>query len=267
MEFSKRYGPWALIAGASEGTGAQFARGAAKRGLSCILIARRAEPLADLAASINDESGVECITASIDLARADAADRVIAAAAGRDVGLCVFNAGSDPNGALFLDASLGAWMDLTQRNTMTTMACCHHFAGAMRQRGRGGLVLVGSGAGYGGSAFNAVYCATKAYEMCLAEGLWAELKPHGIDVLSLMLGTTDTPFLRAHLARLGAPLPDRLANAADVAELGLARLSYGPVCNVGLADDQPAGDGQSAFQRRDKVTLRSRYVMEFMGIR
>lgn len=265
MEFTEQYGPWALIAGGSEGTGAEFARGAARRGLSCILIARRQEPLDRLAASIREEFGVECVTAAIDLALADAPQKIIAAVGDRQVGLCVFNAGSDPYGSQFLDTELDSWLDLTQRNAVTTMVCCHHFAAPMRERGRGGLILVGSGAGYGGFAYNAVYCATKAYEMCLAEGLWAELKPCGVDVLSLMLGTTDTPFLRAHLDRLGASLPENLASAADVAELGFAQLSQGPVCNVGYANDQPSGGGQSADMRRAGVETRSRYVTAFLG--
>jgi len=89
MEFSERYGPWVLVTGASEGTGAEFARGAARRGLSCILIAHRQAPLDALAQSIRGEFGVECVTASIDLARPDAPDRIIAAADGREIGLTI----------------------------------------------------------------------------------------------------------------------------------------------------------------------------------
>ena len=142
MSFAERYGPWAVIAGASEGTGAEFARLAAERGLSCVLVARREGPLEILAEELRDKHGVDCVTASVDLAKPDAADEIIGAAGERQVGLFISNAGSDFNGSLFLDADLGAWMQLTQRNVITTLACCHHFAGPMRARGRGGLLLV-----------------------------------------------------------------------------------------------------------------------------
>src|SRR5215510_9597527 len=99
MGFAERYGPWAVIAGASEGTGRAFARKIAQRGLNCILIARRDAPLKALAEQIRTESGVDCMTAAIDLSTGDAADRVAAAVGGRDVGLYVGNAGADPNGA------------------------------------------------------------------------------------------------------------------------------------------------------------------------
>src|SRR5215475_2799515 len=61
MSFAEQYGPWALVAGASEGTGREFARAIAARGVPSILVARRAEPLAALAKEIRAESGVECV--------------------------------------------------------------------------------------------------------------------------------------------------------------------------------------------------------------
>src|SRR3546814_10550242 len=80
------------------------------------------------------------------------------------------------------------------------MQCCHHFANAMRARGHGGLLLVNSGACYGGASSMAVYSASKAFVLCFGETLWAELQPHGVDVLNLVLGRTDTPEFRRLLA-------------------------------------------------------------------
>src|SRR3546814_11987594 len=67
--------------------------------------------------------------------------------------ICLFisNAGADPHGAAFLDLDIQAWLELVQRNAVTTMQCCHHFANAMRARGHGGRLLVNSGPCSGGA--------------------------------------------------------------------------------------------------------------------
>jgi short-subunit dehydrogenase len=232
-DFAKQYGPWAIVAGASEGVGRELARGVAAKGVHCILVARSEKPLAALADQIRAESGVECIAASIDLARPDALDRLVATAGSREVGLYVGNAGGDANGSHFFDREIEPWADLAQRNVMTTMRACHHFGGRMRERRRGGLLLVSSGAGYSGAPFMAVYSGTKAFDQRFAESLWAELRPFGVDVLSLVLVTTDTPALRRLLAEKGRPVPSRLASPVKVAEIGLARLPHGPVYGWG----------------------------------
>lgn len=227
--FAEKYGPWAIVAGASEGVGREFARRVAANGVKCILIARREKPLAELAEEIRDVSGVECVSASIDLARADAFDRILASVGAREVGLYISNAGTDPNASHFLDRKIETWDELVQRNVVTTMRCCHHFGGLMRQRRRGGLLLVGSGAAYNGAPSMAVYSGSKAFDLCFGESLWAELHPFGVDVLSLILTITDTPALRQVLADRGQPPPSGMASAANVAEVGLARLPFGPV--------------------------------------
>lgn len=254
MTFTDRYGPWAVVTGASEGTGRAFARQIAANGVPSILIARRQEPLTALAEEIRADYGVECVTATIDLAAPDAFDRIVEAVGAREVGLFVSNAGSDPHGAHFLDRDISLWTDLIQRNAITMMQCSHHFAGPMRARGKGGVLLVNSGACYGGSRFMAAYSASKAFTLCFAEALWDELQPHGVDVLTLVMHMTDTPALRALLAEKGLPVPDTIAQPDDVAALGLARLPHGPIQNWGLEDDQ-SGFGQSSAADRRKRTL------------
>ncbi|MEO6091397.1 MAG: SDR family NAD(P)-dependent oxidoreductase [Novosphingobium sp.] len=250
--FASRFGPWALITGASEGTGAAFARELAGRGLKLILVARREEPLRALADEISAKGG-ECVTAAIDLARPGAGERVAAAAAEREVGLFIANAGADTVGANFLHAEAGDWEELVNLNIMTTMRCCHAFAGAMAKRGRGGIVLVGSGACYGGLPGIAAYCGSKAFVLAFAEGLWAELRPHGVDVLNLVLSRTDTPAHRRSLELSGQPIPEGMARPEDVAALGLARLPHGPICNWGEDDDQAGMSATSAADRRARI--------------
>lgn len=254
-DFAERYGPWVVIAGASEGIGSAFARRIAAAGLNCILIARREAPLTALAASIRAETGVECITATIDLAAPDASERIAQVVGDREVGLYISNAGADSNGSRFLDADIAAWNALVGRNVMTTMQCCHRFGRQMRTRGKGGILLVNSYACYGGGSFLAAYSASKAFELCFAESLWAELRPHNVDVLTLVLGMTDTPAFRALLAESGAALPPGVAAPDDVAALGLAKLPQGPVQNWGLEENAAGGAPTSAADRRARIEM------------
>lgn len=232
-DFARRYGPWAVVLGASDGTGAAFARHIASHGISCVLVARREHLLAELAAQIRAESGVECVTASIDLSQPDASDRIVAAVGDREIGLLVNNAGADSNGSRFLDRSIDDWLRLASINITVTLRCCHHFGGLMKRRGRGGLLLVGSGACYSGAGYLAAYSGAKAFVMCFAESLWYELRPHNVDVLHVALGTTDTPALRKLLQDKGKRPPRNLASPDKVASVGLSRLGQGPDYNWG----------------------------------
>ncbi|MBK6509616.1 MAG: SDR family NAD(P)-dependent oxidoreductase [Haliea sp.] len=253
MELIDRYGPWAIVAGASEGTGRAFALQLAAAGIHCVLIARRQQPLLELAGEIQRAYAVECLTVSLDLSLPDACERIVAAVGEREVGLYISNAGADPNGAHFLDLEVSAWEALVNRNLLTTLRCCHHFATLMRERGRGGILLVGSGACYGGGSNLATYSACKAFDLCFAESLWAELRPCGVDVLYLALTMTDTPALRELLAGQGLPVPGRLSAPEAVARAGLERLPCGPVHNFGQ-DDAIAGYAPtSPAQRRERV--------------
>ena len=265
MNFAERYGPWAVIAGASEGTGRAFALKLAKEGLNCVLVARREGRLAALAAEIRAQSKVECVTCVADLAKSDACERIAAVVGSRDVGLYVSNAGADPNGAEFLDNDLANWVELVNRNVLTTMRCCYHFGGTMRARGRGGIILVGSGACYGGGNHLAVYSATKAFDLCFGEGLWAEFRHHGVHVLNLILGRTDTPAFRELLERKGLPVPPGLASPDEVAEVGLARLPHGPVHNWNLQDDETGYAPNSAATRRERVVAMERMSKAVFG--
>jgi short-subunit dehydrogenase len=252
MAFKDKYGPWALISGASEGTGSAFAHNLADKGMNLILVARRKEPLAELERAIKVK-GVECISACVDLSMSDATRQIVAATDGREVGLFVANAGADTNGSLFLDNDLANWEQLINLNVLSTMRNCHHFGRAMRERKRGGIIIVGSGACYGGLNGIAVYSAVKAFDLCFGEALWAELRNHGVDVLNLILGRTDTPAHRRLMERNGQPIPAGMAQPEDVAEIGLARLPHGPDYNWGQDDDTAGYAPNSPAQRRARI--------------
>jgi len=252
MTLLEKYGPWALITGASEGTGSAFAHRLADEGINCILVARRAAPLEALAMEIRAK-GVKAVTASVDLTAHDAAQRVIDAAGEQFIGLLITNAGADTNGSLFLDRDIVNWDQLVAMNITTTMRLAHHFGRAMRERGRGGMILVGSGACYGGLNGISVYCGAKGFLLCFGEGLWAELRHHGVEVLNLILGRTDTPAHRQLLESKGQPIPENMASPDDVARIGLAQLPHGPVYNWGQANDVAGYAPNSPDTRRARI--------------
>ena len=226
--FAQQYGPWALIAGGSEGVGEAFARQLAAEGMHLVLVARRSEPLAQLAQQLRDEWAVEVRTASIDLTAPDVVAQLRAVTDDIEIGLLVCNAGSATRFDDFLDTPLADAQRLFRLNAELPLQLCHHFGDAMRGRGRGGIVLVGSMAGYAGGAGTAVYTGAKAFSRIFAEALWQELKPHGVHVLGMILGATNTPAM----ARIGMVMDNPQFQADDPAEvvrLGLAQLANGPL--------------------------------------
>ncbi|HEY2107594.1 MAG TPA: SDR family NAD(P)-dependent oxidoreductase, partial [Candidatus Binataceae bacterium] len=180
-DFWKQYGPWAVIAGGSEGVGAALARKIAAHGIKLFLIARKPEPLVELSKMITAESQVEVRAAPLDLTVADDIDRIKSLTDGLEVGLFIYNAGLEGGHGLFVDRPLEAAMQIIRLNVLGPTALGHHFGAAMRQRGRGGIILVGSLGGCAGGANVAAYAASKAFEQILGEGLWYELKPFGVD--------------------------------------------------------------------------------------
>jgi short-subunit dehydrogenase len=263
-DFSDRYGPWAVVGGASEGTGAAFARGIASEGINVVLVARRAGPLDALAAAIRDERGVDTRVVALDLSDPDA-DAVLAdATQGLDVGLYVSNAGADPYGQRFLDGDVDDWSAMVQRNCVVPLRLCHHFARSMVARGSGGILLVTSGAAWAGGDRLATYSATKAFDLVFGESLWAELGPQGVHVLSFVLGATDTPAFRALVEKYGSVVPPALDDADAVARDGLAHLGDGPTrhaASMGGGDASLVG----TMSRRDAVMLMSAGMSEIVG--
>jgi short-subunit dehydrogenase len=264
-EFFARYGPWALVSGASEGTGAEFALQAAAQGLNLILVARRAAKLDELATQIRAAHSVEVVTCTLDLSLPGAAAALQNAAEGRDLGLVVFNAGGDSVGGSFLDSPYEAWRSLTQRNIDLLTEACHGFATRFVARKRGGLILVGSEAALGGTGRLAIYTATKGYMLNFGESLWKELKPRGVDVLNLLIGATDTPKLRTVFAKNNLPLDAvPLTTSAEVARRGLAALGKHPTVVLSAPEDSD-NPMLSTRIRRERVEFQSRFLDNFYG--
>jgi len=244
------YGPWAVVAGGSEGVGASFAEQLADAGLNLVLIARKPEPL-EATARAARERGVRVHTIELDLLESAALDTVRATNDGLDVGLLVFNAGANTYGHEFVTGDQQRLQQVIDLNITAQLQLTQHFGAAMAERGRGGILLVGSLAGYLGQGQISVYSATKAFSRVFAEGLWLELREYGVDVLELVLGVTRTPAMER--GGLNLDLPGlNVAEPDDVAREGLANLGNGPVHVAG--GNQSAAEHRSGFPR-DKLAL------------
>jgi short-subunit dehydrogenase len=264
-----KYGPWALVAGASDGVGAKFAAGFAERGVNVVLLARRQAILDEVAAEISSRNSVQTSTLAIDLAAPGAASAIAAATSDLEIGFLAYCAGADPNFKPFLANPIEAAEAMVRRNCMVPMQLCHHYAPAMVERGSGGIVIFGSGAGLAGCTNMVTYGASKAFDMIFAEALWAELHDTGVDVLGLILGKTDTPALR-HLehsrGQLSSPddVPSGAAAVDDVIAEAFENLTNGPTWMVG-EDMRAAVPMMASLTRRQIVELMTQASAVAMG--
>ena len=215
--FRARYGPWALVAGGSEGIGAAYASSIAARGLHVVLVARRTGPLEALAEKLRSEHGVEVRVLSLDLAAHDLAAKISAAVDEMklDIGLLVYNAASSTIGP-FLDIALDSHLLAIDVNCRGPLVLSHVLGKKMVERKRGGIVLMTSLVATQGSPYIASYAASKAFDLVLAESLWHELKSQGIDVLACRAGATRTPGYEQSRPDFGGPVmePGPVAEAA-----------------------------------------------------
>jgi uncharacterized protein len=261
-EFAQRYGPWAVVAGGSDGIGAGFARGLAARGMNLVLVARRVAVLEAFADEVRAAYPVEVRTVVLDLSDAGAMAKLAAATADLEVGLFVANAGAD-DPALFLERDLETHLALVQRNCTSVLEAAYRFGGPMVARGRGGLILLSSRIAWAGAATVTTYGATKAFDIIMAEGLWAEWRGRGVDVLNVVVTATDTPSLQRTLQAQGGSYGG-LAAPDDVAETAIVHLADGPtwMCS---ADDPLGPPPFGTLPRREAVLLLSKRAMESEG--
>jgi uncharacterized protein len=213
--FLARYGPWALVAGGSEGIGASFARALAARGLNLVLLARRREPLESLAAELADEHGVQCRVLVLDLTSPRLHAVVAEGTQDLEVGLVVCNAALSLISG-FLELELHDVLRSVDLNVRAPLVLAHLFGRRMAERGRGGLVLMSSVAGMIGSPYSATYAGSKAFALGFGDSLWAELEPHGVDLVTCVAGPTETPtYAQVRTSPFPPTMnPDRVVSAA-----------------------------------------------------
>ena len=230
-DLRSRYGPWAVVAGASEGLGAAFAEQLAERGMDLLLIARRGDILAELADRLAAEHTVEVRCLTLDLAEPGFTGALTDAVAGLELGVVIYNAAYVPVGP-FLDAEPEAFERVVDVNVRGPLRLLRALGPAMCERGQGAVLLMSSLSGLQGSPRVAVYAASKAFNIVLAEGLWHELRSHGVEVAVCCAGATDTPGYRRSFDR---DVPGMLPSA-EVARRTLDALGRGPRIVPGIVN-------------------------------
>jgi short-subunit dehydrogenase len=190
----KKFGPWAVVTGASSGIGQEFARQLAASGLHVALVARRLDALEEIGRGIAKDFGVQYRAITMDLSQEGFIAKLAEQTKDLDIGLVVSNAGTaNPGEFLKLDRQL---LQATLRlNTMSHLDIAHYFGRKLAERRRGGLILVGAMGAESGIPRISNDAGAKAYVHSLGEGLHYEFKPLGVYVTVLAVGFTNTPVL------------------------------------------------------------------------
>lgn len=214
-----RYGPWALVTGASSGIGRAFAVYLAEASVNLILAARRREVLETLSAELTERNGIDARVVAVDLGRPEGIAMLLAETGMLDIGLFVASAGFGTSGS-FIEKDLAPELEMIDVNCRAVAALSHAFGRRFAERGRGGMVLMSSLVAFQGVPRAANYAATKAYVQSLAEGLRVELAPRGVDVLASAPGPVNSGFAaRASMTMSFAQTPTEVA-ASTLSALG-----------------------------------------------
>jgi len=179
-------GKWALVTGASSGLGIEFAKLSAERNANLVLVARRTEPMEQLAEALRKERSVQVLVIGVDLSQPGAAAELKAQLDARGIGIEVLvnNAGFGMYGE-FIDQPIEKITEMMRLNIMALTELTHVFGREMANRGHGQILLVASVLGYQAVPGYAAYAASKAYVLLLGEALHQELSPRGVSVTTV----------------------------------------------------------------------------------
>jgi short-subunit dehydrogenase len=211
--FVERFGPWALVTGASSGMGEAFARRLAELGLNLALVARREDRLRKLADDLQKQHSVNIRVVTADLSRDGFMPVIERTTDDLQIGLLVNNAGTATTGR-FLDNDLASELAMLHVNNCAPLILAHHFGRLMRVRSRGGMLFVASTVAVVGVPLWSNYAASKAHDLVFAEGLAKELGKYGIAVLALCPGPTRTELWPAGARPLFPMQPDAVVEVA-----------------------------------------------------
>jgi short-subunit dehydrogenase len=215
-----------LITGASSGIGEVFARKLAARGHNLLLVARSEDKLITLCNELGRINSIRAQYLVMDIAERDAPARLFEETRRREleVDLLINNAGFGSMGD-FAKLDLERELSMIDLNVRSLVELTHRFLAPMRERKGGAIINVASTAGFQPVPFMATYAATKAFVLSFSESLWEENRPHGVKVMALCPGVTETNFFAA--SRMQRP-PARTSQTAEaVVDVALRALDRG----------------------------------------
>lgn len=190
----ERFGPWALVTGASSGIGREFARQIAASSINVVLTARRESLLEEASAEFRKTYGVECRVVVADLSKNRFMDTILPATDDLDIGLVVSNAGT-ANPGEFLKRDRDELVGLLRLNVQSQLDIAHHFGRRLVGRSRGGIILGGAMGAVGGIPYAANESGTKSFMQSFGEALHVEMKPLGVNVTVLVVAPTQTAII------------------------------------------------------------------------
>jgi short-subunit dehydrogenase len=254
VNLKQKYGSTALVAGASEGIGAAFAARLAADGMDLVLIARRPQPLKQLADLLKDKYKVNIKCISCDLADTNATQQIQDALNGEEISMLVYNAALSIIGP-FTKNSTEDHSLIVRLNIITPLNMLHLFGEKMLSKGQGAVILMTSLAGFQGSGYLSVYAATKAFTRILAESLWYEWKESGVDVIACCAGATSTPGFISTRPEKTSFLAPRVQAPEEVANECIKRLGKRPSFISGRENRIASFFMQRIMPRRMAITI------------
>lgn len=215
-----------LITGSSSGIGAAFARKLAMRGRNVLLVARSEDKLITLCNELGRISGVRAQYFVLDLIEPDARLELFEETKrrGLEIDMLVNNAGFGSMGD-FARLDLSNELKMIDLNVTALVELTHRFLIPMRERKQGSIINVASTAGFQSVPYMATYAATKAFVLSFSEALWEENRKHGVHVMALCPGVTETNFFEA--SKMDRPPMRTIQTAEEVVDVALRGLARG----------------------------------------
>jgi len=215
-----------LITGASTGIGAAFARKLAGRGRNVFLVARSEDKLIALCNELGRLTSIRAQYLALDLQEPDAAAQLFEETQRREleIEMLINNAGVGSMGD-FVKLDLKHELDIINLNVRAVVELAQRFLAPMRERKRGTIINVASTAGFQAVPYMATYAATKAFVLSFSEALWEENHLHGIHVMALCPGVTETNFFEA--SGIDRPPMRTVQTPEEVVETALRGLERG----------------------------------------